>query len=210
MRYYNDRKKYIIGGAILLLLCIGIPMLVITLLLNRPGNEITDRRMKQIEGYEQVLEANPADVNALIQIGNLYKSLGEYDRAIEYYLKALKHDPGNYDALNELGHAYALKGDYDRAIDTFNTAKKFRPAHPSAYNRSATSTMTRKNTARRWTNTSRQRRSLRKTRKATATSRARGSGKGTSQAPSPYSRRASRPTLRTPRDITTSEISISR
>jgi len=136
MRYYNDKRKYIIGGALLILLVIAAAVVLITMLTRGPGaGDIEDKRLQRIEAYLQVLEADPSDIHALIQIGNIYKTMGDLDRAIEYYNKALKYEPENYEALIELGHAYARKGDYDRAIEIFNRAKKFRPSQPGAYNR---------------------------------------------------------------------------
>src|SRR6056297_201181 len=63
-------------------------------------DEIKDLRVEQIELYEKLLETDPYNTDTLVKLGNLYKDIGDIDKAIEYYKRALEIDPNNYSALN--------------------------------------------------------------------------------------------------------------
>ena len=92
-----------------------------------PADEIKDMRVRLIEQYEGVLAIDPGNIDITYKIAELYKSLGDIDKAIRYYKKVLELDPVNYPALIGLGHAYALNGDYDKAIEIYERAKKNKP-----------------------------------------------------------------------------------
>jgi tetratricopeptide (TPR) repeat protein len=61
-------------------------------------------------------------------LGNVYRDLGQVEKAIEYYNQALAisrkigHRQGEGNALGSLGIAYRLLGKYDKAIDHHNQA----------------------------------------------------------------------------------------
>jgi len=65
--------------------------------------------------------------------GAVYKSRGEYDRAILEYNKAIKIDPGLTNAYNNRGNAYQDKSEYDRAIRDYTKAIEIDPKNAIAY-----------------------------------------------------------------------------
>ena len=65
--------------------------------------------------------------------GHVYKSKGEYDRAILEYNKAIEINPGFTKAYNGRGNAYQGKGQYGRSISDFNKAIEIDPRCAEAY-----------------------------------------------------------------------------
>ena len=90
---------------------------------------------KKADALRSVLKDDPKNLNALIQLGNLYFDANQFDPAIEAYSKALEIDPRNADVRTDLGIMYRKKRDYDRAIAEFKKAAEIDPKHVnSRYN----------------------------------------------------------------------------
>ena len=90
---------------------------------------------KQIDTLQSILKDDPKNVNALIQMGNLYFDADQFNQAIETYSKVLQIEPKNADVRTDLGIMYRKKGDYDRAIAEFKRAAEMAPKHVnSRYN----------------------------------------------------------------------------
>jgi tetratricopeptide (TPR) repeat protein len=72
------------------------------------------------ECYEKVLQVDPGNVKANIDLGDHYRNLDANDRALEYYAKAVKllqqipKDKTWKEDLKELGKAIALLTKHDR------------------------------------------------------------------------------------------------
>ncbi len=73
------------------------------------------------------LKSNPNNVDALVQLGNLYYDGQSYPEAIGYYEKALKIQPNNADVRTDLGTAYWYTGDPDKALACFEKSLQVRP-----------------------------------------------------------------------------------
>ena len=65
--------------------------------------------------------------------GVVYKSKGEYDRAILEYNKAIEIDPGFAKAYNGRGNVHQSKGEYDQASLDFTKAIEIDPKDAIAY-----------------------------------------------------------------------------
>jgi tetratricopeptide (TPR) repeat protein len=90
---------------------------------------------KQIDTLQSILKDDPKNLNALIQMGNLYFDADQFNQAIETYSKVLQIEPKNADVRTDLGIMYRKKGDYDRAIAEFKRAAEMAPKHVnSRYN----------------------------------------------------------------------------
>jgi tetratricopeptide (TPR) repeat protein len=76
------------------------------------------------------LQANPRNVNALIQMGNLNYDNGRYRQAIDYYGRALDLDPNNANVHTDRGTSYWNLGQADEAITEFQKSLEVNPTHP--------------------------------------------------------------------------------
>jgi cytochrome c-type biogenesis protein CcmH/NrfG len=75
------------------------------------------------------LDANPKDVSALTELGNIYFDASQWSSAIGYYTRALNESPKNPDVRTDTGIAYYYSGDADRALKEFDQALKDDPRH---------------------------------------------------------------------------------
>ena len=57
------------------------------------------------------LDANPKDVSALTELGNIYFDASQWTTAIGYYTRALNETPKNPDVRTDMGIAYYYTGD---------------------------------------------------------------------------------------------------
>ncbi|MCI4670645.1 MAG: tetratricopeptide repeat protein [Bacteroidia bacterium] len=70
------------------------------------------------QGFEEVLEINPAYHAAKYNIAKMAVSLRDYDKAIDYGKEALSEDPSNYWYYKVLQEAYQGAGNFSEAVAT--------------------------------------------------------------------------------------------
>ena len=75
------------------------------------------------------VEADPRDLEALADLGNMYSEAGKFAEAIDFYRRALEVEPENPDLLSALGVAHRNSGDPRSAIELFRRATRARPEH---------------------------------------------------------------------------------
>src|ERR1019366_7933230 len=75
------------------------------------------------------LQANPKDVAAMIELGNINYDAGQWNDAIGYYTRALNLTPSNLDVRTDMGVAYFNSGNADQALTEFNRVLKDDPKH---------------------------------------------------------------------------------
>jgi tetratricopeptide (TPR) repeat protein len=80
--------------------------------------------------YKSMLSSNPRDLNALIQLGNLYYDNSRFSEAVEYYGKALEIDPNNVAVRTDRGTCYWSLSQPDPAIGEFQKSLLVNPSHP--------------------------------------------------------------------------------
>lgn len=90
-----------------------------------------------IASYTKFLEKNPSAFQVHYNIGNCYKELGQYDKAIEEYnivisklrekKQDLKGDELAAKAFSGLGEAFVKKGDYQSAQENFKQSLDINP-----------------------------------------------------------------------------------
>lgn len=90
------------------------------------GQQALDTQTKPLL---QRLDANPKDVPALTELGNIYFDASQWPTAIGYYTRALNETPKNPDVRTDMGIAYFYSGDADRALKEFDQALKDDPRH---------------------------------------------------------------------------------
>ncbi len=83
----------------------------------------------QTKPLQQRLDANPKDVAALVELGNIYFDGSQWPAAIDYYTRALNETPKNPDVRTDMGIAYFYSGNPDRALKEFDQALKDDPRH---------------------------------------------------------------------------------
>ncbi|NWF54671.1 MAG: tetratricopeptide repeat protein [Syntrophaceae bacterium] len=100
-----------------------------------PAPGIPGDIQKQISFLQSLVKEDPQNLKALVELGNLYFDMDQYDSAIRFYARALELDPKNADVRTDMGIMYRRKGDPDRAIAEFKKAAQDDPKHVnSRYN----------------------------------------------------------------------------
>ena len=89
--------------------------------------------LEAIHLYQQVLDADPCFAGALVNLGTLYFSAGELDKARQYYQKAVAADPGYALAHFNLGNLYDELGDRPSALTEYQTALDLHPRYADAH-----------------------------------------------------------------------------
>jgi serine/threonine-protein kinase len=99
------------------------------------GNSRFDRKdySGAIAAYTKVIEINPRDVDAYMNIGLAKISLQDYAGAIAAYSKAIEINPQDSNSYVNRGFSKTRLSDYIGAIDDFNKAIEFNPKDAIAY-----------------------------------------------------------------------------
>ncbi len=82
--------------------------------------------------YDEILAANPGDVNALLRSGKLLSWDQRYDEALARYDRALTREPKNSSVELERAKVLLWSGRYDQAIHGFDRVLKVAPSEPWA------------------------------------------------------------------------------
>lgn len=80
-------------------------------------------------GLKALLAADPKNLSALIQLGNLYYDHQRYQPAVDWYGKALDIDPRNPNVRTDRGTSYWNLNQPDAAIVEFKKALEVDPGH---------------------------------------------------------------------------------
>jgi len=76
-----------------------------------------------------VLDGDPDNVEATIQLANVYFDAERWPDAIRWYERALELDPGNPNASTDLGVSYYNDNSPDRALEQFEHSLSLDPQH---------------------------------------------------------------------------------
>ena len=77
----------------------------------------------------QAATTNPRDVQARVDLGNLYFDSERFADAARWYEQALAIEPRNVDASTDLGIAYYYMNQPDRALQQFDRSLSIDPKH---------------------------------------------------------------------------------
>lgn len=95
--------------------------------------EQTDTESVSISADRVALEENPNDVDALINVGNVFLEAWQFDSALVYYDRVLKLDRKNVVALYKVGIAYYNQQQYQKAIDVLKQSVQLQPNNGDAF-----------------------------------------------------------------------------
>jgi len=101
-----------------------------------PGEEaITLSALHEIENYREILRKDPNNLQALINIGNLYFDTRQDQLAIDHYQRALSIDPRNVNVRTDMAVCYRRRGNPDKAVEELKKVISIDPRHSqSRYN----------------------------------------------------------------------------
>lgn len=99
------------------------------------GETINLNALSQIENYREILKKDPNNLQALINVGNLYFDARQDLLAIEHYRKALAIDPRNGNVRTDMAVCLRRAGKPDQAVEELKKAISMDPRHAqSRYN----------------------------------------------------------------------------
>ena len=74
---------------------------------------------KQMQYFQELVEAYPNDLQALLTLANFYFGQREYDRALVYYKRMVQIDPSFSITYNQMGYVYRYHENYAAAEESF-------------------------------------------------------------------------------------------
>jgi cytochrome c-type biogenesis protein CcmH/NrfG len=92
----------------------------------------TVQSLEEIRSLEKETSQNPENVEAWIQLGNLYFDTNQFQKAIRAYKKSLELNPNNSDVWTDLGVMYRRSGQPNGAIEAFEKAIEIDPKHETS------------------------------------------------------------------------------
>lgn len=89
----------------------------------------------KVETLKVIVQKDPENLPAWVELGNLYFDSGQPKEAIEAYSQYLAVKPDNADVRTDMGIMHRNLGDFDRALQEFRKAAQTDPKHAnSRYN----------------------------------------------------------------------------
>lgn len=99
-----------------------------------PGSSPLEVASK-IKTLKEIIQKDPRNLPAWVELGNLYFDSDQPKEAIEAYSKYLAAKPDNPDVRTDMGIMYRRLGEFDRALEEFRKAAQIDPKHiNSRYN----------------------------------------------------------------------------
>ena len=91
---------------------------------------------QRIALYEQILQMDPRNSESYNNIGELYGSIGQLDKALPYFMKAIELNPLMGVYYSNLALVFYYQGNIEEAIDNYTKSISLQPSW-SAYNNRA-------------------------------------------------------------------------
>jgi tetratricopeptide (TPR) repeat protein len=83
----------------------------------------------RVQSLQTILNSDPKNAGALVQMANTYFDAQRYADAIKYYEQSLQIAPSNVDASTDLGVSYYYSNRADDALKQFEASLKLDPQH---------------------------------------------------------------------------------
>ncbi|MBI2505398.1 MAG: tetratricopeptide repeat protein [Candidatus Latescibacteria bacterium] len=78
-------------------------------------HEVEGNYSAALHSFEEALQQDPENLNALVHAAQAHEQLGEYPAALQQLYKALEKSPGNRAVFSRLGEIYQLRSEPDSA-----------------------------------------------------------------------------------------------
>jgi len=92
-----------------------------------------DDYSKAIKCLNEAIKLDPNDIDAYMNLGQIYLALNEYDKAIEYLEKITRINPKFIHAYFTLGEIYMDRDNYSKAIESFENVIRVHPSRAEAF-----------------------------------------------------------------------------
>jgi cytochrome c-type biogenesis protein CcmH/NrfG len=96
------------------------------------GGGISSEQASRLLALENQVAANPQDLQAWTNLGNLYFDTNRFSKAINAYNRSLELDPNNANVWTDLGVMYRRNKQPGEAIRAFDRATSLAPTHEQA------------------------------------------------------------------------------
>lgn len=83
----------------------------------------------RVQSLQSVAERDPANIDARVQLGNLYYDAERYEQAVPWYEAALELNAKDANVSTDLGVAYYQMNQPDRALEQFAHSLSVDPGH---------------------------------------------------------------------------------
>jgi len=93
---------------------------------------VSEKQADMIQSFEKETSQNPENVEAWIQLGNLYFDTNRFKKAIRAYKKSLELNHNNPDVWTDLGVMYRRSSQPIGAIEAFEKAIEIDPNHETS------------------------------------------------------------------------------
>ena len=100
----------------------------------KPSHTVNKIAAKAIEKSKLMVQHDPTDYVAWLQLADAHRAINQYHEAIQAYKSAIEIKPRDLEAYGTLAEVYRLMGRHDSAIETFEMAIR---QHPDAESWSA-------------------------------------------------------------------------
>uniref|UniRef100_UPI004047EA91 tetratricopeptide repeat protein n=1 Tax=Aliarcobacter sp. TaxID=2321116 RepID=UPI004047EA91 len=84
--------------------------------------------------YLEILQINPNNIEANLNLGVINRTLGNTQEAIKHYIEVIKNDPKNKIVYNNIGNAFKEVKNYKMAIKAYSDSLKVNPNDFNAFN----------------------------------------------------------------------------
>lgn len=93
------------------------------------GQQTPQLDSRRVQELEALLERDPQNAEAAVQLANTYFDAERWEDAIRWYERALEIDPDNANASTDLGVSYYYTNRPDHALKQFDYSLKLDPKH---------------------------------------------------------------------------------
>jgi tetratricopeptide (TPR) repeat protein len=88
---------------------------------------------KQEQYFQELVEAYPKDIQALLHLANFYFGQDDYEKSLVYYKRIVQIDPSFSTPYNQMGYIYRNQQNYPAAEESFKKYIKLIPDDPNPY-----------------------------------------------------------------------------